>query len=99
MDLGEAMLIWKEELGGTITSWDKKDGYYCLFIKHNQVWGHTKASPGGIYWEWPNKLLEWRKKMDEMKIDKIQNKDKPLDPWGEHHSEDCNFDDNGEYLY
>lgn len=65
MDLGEAMLIWKEEIGGTITSWDREDGYYCLFIKHNQVWGHTKASPGGIYWEWPNKLLEWRKKMEE----------------------------------
>jgi len=62
MDLGEAMQIWKKELGGTISSWDRKDGYHCLFIRHGQVQGFTKASAGGIYWEWPDELLKYEAK-------------------------------------
>jgi len=57
MDLIDAMKLW-EEMGNEIISWDKKDGYFCLFVEKGNVKGYTKAVPGGMYWEWPDKLME-----------------------------------------
>ena len=90
MDLGKAMQIWTEELGGTITSWDRKDGYHCLFIRHGQVKGFTKAEAGGIYWEWPDELEKYEAK----RLLELEEGAREQEHW-----EDCNFDDNGEYLY
>lgn len=57
MDLIKAMYLW-QEMGNTIVSWNTKDGYYTLFVKNNQVKGHTKAVAGGISWEWPEELMK-----------------------------------------
>jgi len=57
MDLMNAMKLW-EEMGNELISWDTKDGYYTLFVKNNQVKGHTKAVAGGMYWEWPDELMK-----------------------------------------
>ena len=57
MDLTEAMNLW-QEMGNTIVSWDTEDGYYTLFVKNHQVKGYTKASAGGISWDWPEELME-----------------------------------------
>lgn len=60
MDLLEAMKLW-EDMGNEIISWDRKDGYHCLFVENGAVVGFTKAVPGGMYWEWPDSLLQAKK--------------------------------------
>ena len=60
MDLMDAMNLW-QEMGNEIISWNKKDGYYCLFVKNGDVKGHTKAVAGGMYWDWPQELLDYKK--------------------------------------
>lgn len=62
MDLMEAMKLW-EDMGNEIISWDRKDGYHCLFVENGKVAGFTKAVPGGMYWEWPDSLIEYKKKL------------------------------------
>jgi hypothetical protein len=59
MDLETAMTLWKE-LGGTLVSWSKEDGYYSLFVKDREVQGHIKAHSGGMSWCLPDELIEYR---------------------------------------
>jgi hypothetical protein len=64
MDLVEAMKLW-EEMGNQLISWDRPDGYYTLFVEEpsGQVKGHCKANGGGFFWEWPDSLIEYKKKL------------------------------------
>ena len=70
MDLMEAMNLW-QDMGHEIISWNKEDGYYCLFVKNRQVHGYTKAQPGGMHWSWPDELLEYRKR--ELEVAQVEN--------------------------
>lgn len=70
MDLMQAMNLW-QDMGNEIISWDKEDGYYCLFVKNGQVKGYTKDVLGGMYWEWPYELLEYRK--NELEVAQAEN--------------------------
>lgn len=57
MDLIDAMKMW-EDIGNEIISWYKKDEHLYLFVKNGDVKGYTKAGGGGMYWEWPDELME-----------------------------------------
>lgn len=70
MDLIEAMNLW-QDMGNEIISWNKEDGYYCLFVKKGIVKGHTKAVPGGMYWSWPDELMEYRK--NELEVAQVED--------------------------
>ena len=70
MDLMDAMKLW-EEMGNEIISWKKPDGYYCLFVANGDVKGYTKAAPGGMYWEWPDSLMEYRK--NELEVAQVED--------------------------
>jgi hypothetical protein len=61
MDMSEALTLW-ESLGNTYASWDAKEAYYTLLInKDGEVAGYIKTVAGGIFWQWPDELLEARK--------------------------------------
>ena len=70
MDLIEAMNLWTTECEGTLAGWQTEEGYYTLFIKTGKVRGHTKATAGGIRWEWPDELLSAEKEQKEWKEEK-----------------------------
>ena len=65
MDLTDAMKYWKE-IEGELISWNKTDGYYCLFVKHGKVQGYTKAQAGGISWDWPQELMDYYNKVKKV---------------------------------
>lgn len=64
MDMSDAMILWKS-LGNTLVSWNAKEAYYTLFIKEGEVVGNIKAVAGGMSWEWPEELMQARKKQLE----------------------------------
>jgi len=65
MDMSDALTLW-ESLGFEWASWDAKQGYYTLFIKDGEVVGHIKAVAGFISWEYPEELMQARKKHKEI---------------------------------
>ena len=70
MDFTEAINLW-QDMGNQIISWDKEDGYYCLFVKKGVVLGYTRAVGGGFYWEWPFELLEYRR--NELEVAQVED--------------------------
>ena len=59
MEFIDAANKWYE-LGHTTVRWENdKDGcFYVLFVKNGNVVGQYKTIPGqGVYWEWPDELL------------------------------------------
>lgn len=64
MEMSDALTLW-ESLGYEWASWDAKEAYYTLFIKEGEVVGNIKAVAGGMSWEWPEELMQARKKQLE----------------------------------
>lgn len=60
MDMSDALTLW-ESLGYEWVSWDAKEAYYTLFIKEGEVVGHIKAVAGGVFWNYPEELMQARK--------------------------------------
>lgn len=60
MDMSDALTLWRS-LGHSFVSWDTKEGYYTLFIKDGEVVGHIKAVAGGVFWNYPEELMQARK--------------------------------------
>ena len=67
MDMIAAMNIW-DKMGGEFNSIDEgKDGAYITqFIWDGEVEGHVKAVAGGMYWNWPQRLLDVAKAKKEI---------------------------------
>lgn len=57
MDLIDAMNLW-ERIGGTFSSISNEKEYITQFVWNGVVEGHVKAVSGGIYWNWPQRLLD-----------------------------------------
>lgn len=64
MDLCEAMNRWKK-LGHTWVSWDTKETYWILFVKDGDVVGHVKTVAGGMFWCWPDELVNKKETLKE----------------------------------
>ena len=59
MDLVEALTCWESispqhEIVGEHT----EEAYWTYFIKDGVKVGHIKAVPGGIFWNYPEELME-----------------------------------------
>ena len=57
MDLIDAMNIW-QRIGGTFNTIATDTEYTTQFVWEGVVEGHVKAVSGGIYWNWPQRLLD-----------------------------------------
>jgi hypothetical protein len=67
MDMIAAINTW-EIIGGDFNSIDEGEGgaYITQFIWKGKVEGYTKAVPGGIHWDWPQRLLDIAKAKREV---------------------------------
>jgi len=56
--MSSMMQLWSlyfGEIGGE----NREDGYYSLFKdEHGLVQGHVKAVAGGLYWDYPQQLMD-----------------------------------------
>lgn len=62
MDMIDAINNW-EKIGGDFNTIDEGEGgaYITQFIWKGKVEGYIKAVPGGVYWDWPQRLLDAKK--------------------------------------
>ncbi len=53
----EAMTVWRSI--GTINGYDSEKGYRCEFLDEDgNVAGYTLSKAGGIYWEYPQLIMD-----------------------------------------
>lgn len=58
MDMVEAMNTWNE-MGNSFVSHDTKEAYWTYFVKDGKVVGYYKAASGGLFWDYPQELLDY----------------------------------------
>lgn len=60
LGLVSVMNVWNTI--GTINGYNNERGYRCDFLdKDGDVAGHTLASGEGMYWEWPQLIMDlWK---------------------------------------
>lgn len=57
MDLQEAMSTWSELEDCTMVSHKKDDAFILYFVYDNEVEGHFTTVPGGMTWDYPQRLM------------------------------------------
>lgn len=66
MDLQEAMRIWGEQDDDHImVSHQKDDAFILYFVYDNEVEGHFTTVPGSMNWDYPQRLMDIKKKENE----------------------------------
>ena len=58
LDMSTVLTVWRN-LGYRVNSYHTDNGYRCDFMDNdNQVVGYTDARPGGIYWNYPQLVMD-----------------------------------------
>lgn len=87
--MNNALILWPL-LGAEykLESEDLKAGYFCWFLKDREVQGRLKAVAGGMYWDYPQELLDRAKDLADQGLScydysklKVDEKDAILAQW------------------